>query len=255
MTESLAGRKVWITGASSGIGKAVAMEFARRGCRVAISARNRDALRKLADGFQAGVMSVVAFDVTDRAANHAAAREIQRTIGGLDIAFLNAGTCEYVNAGEFEAAMFERVMRTNVFGIANGIEAALPLLRASSHPHLVGMSSTVAYAPLPRAAAYGASKAAIRYMLESLAFDLEREGIAVSTVCPGFVETPLTAANDFPMPALIQSEVAARIIVDGIAARRREIHFPKRFSLPMKVAALLPGPVYRALIKRITGLS
>ncbi|MHB8381398.1 MAG: SDR family NAD(P)-dependent oxidoreductase [Candidatus Binataceae bacterium] len=255
MTGSLAGRRVWVTGASSGIGKAVAIEFARRGCRVAISARNRDALLKLADGFSAGVMSVVALDVTDREANHAATRGIQRDIGGLDIAFLNAGVCEYVDTTKFEAAMFERVMRPNFFGIANGIEAALPLLRASPHPHLIGMSSTVAYAPLPRAAAYGASKAAIRYMLESLAFDLEREGIAVSTVCPGFVETPLTASNDFAMPALIQTDVAARIIVDGVAARRREIHFPRRFSLPMKVAAMLPGPAYRALIRRITGLS
>src|SRR5208283_1068544 len=119
-------------------------------------------------------------------------------------------------------------------GIANGIEAVLPVLRNSPHAQLVGMSSTLAYGPLPRAEAYGASKAAIRYLLEGLRIDLAAEHIPVSVVCPGFVKTPLTDRNDFPMPCLIGVEEAARRIVDGVAAQTAEIHFPKRFSLTYK---------------------
>jgi short-subunit dehydrogenase len=113
------------------------------------------------------------------------------------------------------------------------------------------MSSTVAYRGLPRAEAYGASKAAIKHLFESLQIDLQRDGIAVSVVCPGFVRTPLTDRNDFPMPFLVEVDEAARRIVDGIEARRPEIHFPKRFSIPYKLLALLPHRLYSALCSRM----
>lgn len=113
------------------------------------------------------------------------------------------------------------------------------------------MSSTVAYAGLPRAEAYGASKAAIRYLLESLRIDLYRLGITVSVVCPGFVRTPLTDRNDFPMPFRIEAEDAARRIVDGIEAGKAEIHFPKRFSLAFKLLTLLPTRLYLRLCARL----
>lgn len=243
---------VWITGASSGIGRSVAIEFARRGLSVALSARGVDGLEQTARECGGNRAVVVPLDVNDRAANHEAAARIAGILGGLDIAFLNAGTCEYVDVQRFDAQLCERVMRSNFVGIANGIEAALPYLRKSARPQLVGMSSTVAYGALPRAEAYGASKAAIRYLMESLRIDLRREAIAVSVVCPGFVKTPLTARNDFRMPGLIEADKAARIIVDGVIAKRAEIHFPLRFSLPFKIAALLPGPLYSRLAALVT---
>lgn len=253
-TQDFQGRRVWITGASSGIGRAVALELAGRGARVILSGRNRAALEQAAGKCGAGAIPLP-LDVTDRAANLQAAAAIRERAGGLDIAVLNAGTCEYVEARRFDSGVFERVMQSNFLGMVYGIEAVLPLLRQSSSPHLVGMSSTVAYGGLPRTEAYGASKAAIRYMLASLRIDLLPERIPVSVVCPGFVRTPLTDQNDFPMPFRIEAEAAARCIADGIAARRHEIHFPKRFSLPFKLLALLPSGLYTRLVGRMTRTS
>ena len=253
MKHELSTRRVWITGASSGIGRAVAIEFARRGCVLALSARNRPLLDQVARECTGASPMVVPFDVTDLRANMDATRQIAAQLGGIDIAFLNAGTCEYINARNFDAALCERVMRTNFVGLANGIEAVLPVLRNSSYAQLVGMSSVVAYGALPRAEAYGASKAAIRYLMESLRLDLRSEPISMTVVCPGFVKTPLTDRNDFPMPFLLGAEDAARIIVDGVAARRPEINFPRRLSIPFKAAAMLPGSIYTRLAALITG--
>jgi NAD(P)-dependent dehydrogenase (short-subunit alcohol dehydrogenase family) len=249
----LSSRRVWVTGASSGIGRAVAIEFARRGCSVALSARNRSTLEDVARECLGRRAIVVPLDVTDLRANLEATGKIASELGGIDIAFLNAGTCEYIDARDFDAALCERVMRANFVGLANGIEAVLPVLRNSPHAQLVGMSSTVAFGPLPRAEAYGASKAAIRYLMESLRIDLRGEPVSITVVCPGFVKTPLTDRNDFPMPFLIGAEDAARIIVDGVAARQPEIDFPRRLSIPFKVAAMLPTPLYTRLAALITG--
>ncbi|MBM4120726.1 MAG: SDR family NAD(P)-dependent oxidoreductase [Nitrospira sp.] len=240
-------RRIWITGASSGIGRAVALELDRRGAIIIASARSQDGLKQLARDAGSGRVHSLSLDVTDRQATLAAAQTIQQEVGGLDIAFFNAGTCEYVDVARFDSAMFERVLQTNFLGMVYGIEAALPLLRRSAHPHLVGMSSTVAYGGLPRAEAYGASKAAIKHMLESLRIDLVQDHIPVSIICPGFVETPLTDRNDFPMPFAISADLAARYIADGIAAQTHEIHFPKRFSLAFKLLALLPSRLYTAV--------
>lgn len=253
MKLDLSGTRVWVTGASSGIGRAVAIEFARRGGSVALSARNAEALGQVARECPGDRAIVVPLDVTDRVANHQAVAKIIAELGGLDIAFLNAGTCEYVDVRSFDAALCERVMRANFVGLTNGVEASLPALRKSSKSQLVGMSSTVAFGALPRAEAYGASKAAIRYLMESLRIDLRGENISISVVCPGFVKTPLTDQNDFPMPFLIGATEAARIIVDGVAAKRSEIHFPWRFSVPFKLAAMLPGPIYTRLAALFTG--
>ncbi len=245
------GRRIWITGASSGIGRAVALELAARGATVIASARSRDGLEQLARDEGTGKIHALPLDVTDREATLAAAQTIRRQEDGLDIAFFNAGTCEYVDVRRFDSALFERVLRTNFLSLVYGIEAVLPLLRQSQHPHLVGMSSAVAYGALPRAEAYGASKAAVKHLLESLRIDLRREHIPVSIVCPGFVKTPLTDRNDFAMPFAISAEQAAQHIADGIAAQRHEIHFPKRFSIPFKLLALLPSRFYTAIGSRM----
>lgn len=247
---SVADRHVWVTGASTGIGRAVTIELARRGARVVASARNESALdtlvRECGDRVQA-----LPLDVTDRQANRWAAEEISRRMGGLDIAFLNAGTCEYVDVASFDSALFERTIRSNFLSMVYGIEAALPLLRQSPAPQLVGMSSTVAYRGLPRSEAYGASKAAIKNLFESLQIDLAREAFRVSVVCPGFVRTPLTDRNDFPMPFRIEADEAARRIVDGIEAGKPEIQFPRRFSLLFKLMTLLPDRLYIRLCARM----
>lgn len=249
--QDFAGRRIWITGASTGIGRAVAVELAERGAAVVASARNRQALAELVKAYPSGRVTALPLDVTDRQATLDAVQTIRQCLGGLDIAVFNAGTCEYVDVRHFDSALFERVMQTNFLSMVYGIEAVLPLLRQSSRPHLVGMSSSVAYGGLPRAEAYGASKAAIRHMLEALRIDLTPENIPVSIVCPGFVRTPLTERNEFPMPFAIEADEAARRIADGIAAKRHEIHFPKRFTLTFKLFTLLPSRLYTRLCARM----
>jgi len=249
-------RKIWITGASSGIGRALAKELAWRGASLAITARNRQALLTLQEeiriimGSEFNELRVLCldFDVTDREANHAAVARIRECWGELDIAFFNAGTAEYIDINHFDAEIFERSMRTNFLSMIYGIEAVLPLLRGRRGTQLGGMSSTVSFGGVPRAEAYGASKAAIRNMLQALRVHLVHQGIQVFSVCPGFVRTPLTDKNDFPMPMRIEAEEAARIIANGIAKRKAEITFPKIFSVFYKLIAALPASLYTRLL-------
>ena len=242
-------KRIWITGASSGIGKALALELASRGARVAISARNENALHQVASQIGSEKALVFAMDVTDREQNRAAVKHIENHWGGIDIVFFNAGTAEYVDIKQFDAEIFERTIKTNFLSMVYGIEAVLPSLRQSTTAQLGGMSSTVSFAGVPRAEAYGASKAAIRNMLQGLRIHLAKENIDVFTVCPGFVRTPLTDKNDFPMPLRIESDQAAKLIADGIARRKAEIHFPKTFSLTYKLLSYLPAGVYSRLMQ------
>jgi len=242
------GKRIWITGASSGIGKAVALELARRGARIALSARNELALRNVCGEIGRDDTLIIPMDVTDKQQNLAAARRIEQTWGGLDIAFFNAGTAEYVDVKNFDSGVFERTIKTNFLSMVYGIEAVLPLLRKSTTAQLGGMSSTVSFAGIPRAEAYGASKAAVRNMMQALRVNLIQDNIRVFTVCPGFVKTPLTDKNDFPMPMRIDADVAARLIVRGIEKGTDEIHFPKLFSWAYKLLSHLPSKVYTRLM-------
>jgi len=241
-------KRVWITGASSGIGKAVALELAKRGAKVAISARNHVSLKGVAHEMGVHNVLVLPMDVTDKAQNQAVVKRIEECWGGLDIAFFNAGTAEYVDIKNFESGVFERTIMTNYLSMVYGIEAVLPLLRSSTPAQLGGMSSAVSFAGLPRAEAYGASKAAVRNMLQGLRIHLVQENIDVFTVCPGFVRTPLTDKNDFPMPMRIEVQEAAKIIVDGIAKKKPEINFPKAFSWTYKILSNLPSRLYTRLM-------
>jgi NAD(P)-dependent dehydrogenase (short-subunit alcohol dehydrogenase family) len=252
-------KRVWITGASSGIGRALVKELTNRGAQVAISSRNGQALLSLRDEIldqqtrpsdpaQEERVLCISFDVTDRQANHDAVTEIRNRWGDLDIAFFNAGTAEYIDINQFDAEIFERTIKTNFLSMVYGIEAVLPLLRGRNGAQLGGMSSTVSFGGIPRAEAYGASKAAIRNMLQGLRVHLVHQNIQVFTVCPGFVKTPLTDKNDFPMPMRIEADEAARIIADGIAKRKAEISFPKVFSIMYKLIAALPSTLYTRLL-------
>ena len=248
----LSDRLVWITGASSGIGRACALRMSQRGARLILSGRNQDKLNALVAELGADRAWALPFDATSREATLAAAQQIEKQHGRLDVAFFNAGDCEYVDVKNFDSALFERVFRINFFGMVYGVEAALPLLRRSHNPLLVAMCSATAFGPLPTAEAYGASKAAVRYLFETLTMTLAGEGIDVSIIYPGFVQTPLTDKNTFPMPFRIPVETAARIIVRRLEKGRKAIHFPWRFTVPYKILALAPGPVYRWIVRNIT---
>ncbi len=244
-------RRIWVTGASSGIGRSLAIELAHCGARLAISGRDAARLAEVARDC-AGDVLVLPMDVSQREDNQMAAQQLERHFGALDSVVLNAGICEYVDLPAFDAVSITRVMNVNFNGLVYGVEAALPLLRRGVAPHLVGMSSTVAFVALPRAEAYGSSKAAIRYLLQSLRVDLLPQKIDVSIICPGFVKTPLTDLNDFPMPMRITAESAALSIRRGMERRQHEISFPKRFSVVMSVLGALPSRLRTKLLRSLS---
>ncbi|UTV30071.1 SDR family NAD(P)-dependent oxidoreductase [Photobacterium atrarenae] len=239
-------RQVLITGASSGIGAQLARDYAAQGWQVLACGQSQERLVELA-GSRANIQPL-AFDVTDLQAVTQAFEGVSQLP---ELIILNAGTCEYIEHGQIDVALCRRVFEVNVFGVLNCIEALQARFDANSHLVIVG--STASYLPLPRAEAYGASKAAVAYITKTLAIDLAQRGVKVSLVSPGFVKTPLTDKNDFAMPMLVSVQYASEKIRHGIAAGKNEIHFPLRFSLMLKVLALLPLRVQYAAIKRMTG--
>ncbi len=235
--------RILITGATSGIGRQLALDYHRDNHQVWALGRNQKALDDLsAEGLQA-----VRIDLEDRDM----ARDWFTAMTPIDLAILNAGSCEYVDLPQFDSELVSRVMRTNVESMAVSIEGVLPLLRQGERPHLVAVGSSAAYLPLSRAEAYGASKAAIEYMIRTLRIDLYREKIDVSLVCPGFVKTPLTDRNEFSMPFRLSVEEASDRIRRGIEKRRLEIHFPKRFTFILKALSLIPEALWIRISQRM----
>jgi NAD(P)-dependent dehydrogenase (short-subunit alcohol dehydrogenase family) len=244
-------RRIWLTGASSGIGAALAEVLLQQGHRLALSARNAGVLHALSERYPGQVL-LAPGDLTDPEQVRAIGQRIGEHLGALDQAILNAGTCEYVDVQDFQAAMIERVMRTNLFSAAHCVEAALPLLRQGERPHLVAVSSSVTFLPLPRAEAYGASKAAMSYLFDTLRVDLAAEGIAVTLVSPGFVDTPLTQKNDFPMPMRWPVAKAARHIALKLERQPYHIAFPGPFIAILRLLGCLPKGLQLALGKRLS---
>lgn len=247
-------QRIWLTGATSGIGEAVAKKLIAEGHHVVVSARKQAALDALCEGHPNAYP--LTLDVSDRKAVLAAGQQIGEQLGALDLALFNAGTCEYLDAQQFDMDLVERVFTPNLFGTLYGVEAALPLLRAARKEgkpaRLAATSSASAYLPLPRAEAYGASKAAVSYFLESLRLDLDQEGIDVSLIHPGFVKTPLTERNDFPMPMQVSAEAAAEAIINGLVKGHLDIHFPRRFTYLVKFLGILPPALRRRIGLRMT---
>lgn len=246
---ALDGRVIWVTGASSGIGAEVARELARRGARVAATARGADALAELA----AADRRIAAHpgDTTDAQAMERVAAEIRSSLGPIDIALLNAGTYRSVRPSEFSAEVFRPQVEVNIMGTVNCIQAVLPDMLARRSGRIAVVASVTGFAALPMAAAYGATKAFLISMSDSLRADLQGEdsGVEVTVVAPGFVTTPLTQDNDFVMPFLIEAPEAARIIADGLERGDAEIAFPRRMTFAMKaIGRFLPGPLRRRYV-------
>ena len=235
---------ILITGTTSGIGLKLAQDYLAAGNTVHCCGRNKPVLHQLVKAF-GDKATPITFDVQNREDCLAALA----TLPELDLVILNAGTCEYIDASNFDAASFERVIRINLIGLANCLEALIPKLAAGSSLALMGSSSS--YLPLPRAEAYGASKAAIEYLAKTLAITLGKEGIHVSYIAPGFVETPLTDLNDFPMPMRVDVEFASRRIRQGLEKEQSEIHFPRLFTGIMITVSLLPFALQRFLLTKI----
>lgn len=240
--------RIWITGAGSGIGKALVDGLMKEGHQLVVTARSQSTLEQLAQSEQ---LLLAPADVTDLQALKQVAVQINQQLGGLDMVILNAGTCEYLDEGRVDADLVRRVMETNFMGVVNTLEVAQPLLAASQNPYLVAVSSSAAYAPLPRAEAYGASKAAVSYFMESLRVDLAAQGVGVTVVYPGFVKTPLTDRNDFPMPMRISAEEAAETIIQGLKKGQPEIRVPRLFVALVRRLGRLPFLIRTRLTQRM----
>ena len=237
---------VWITGASSGIGAALARELAARGYVIAATARNEDALQELADN----VTNIHPFtgDITDRPGMKTLVEAIERDLGLIDLAVLNAGIYLPTNLPEFDADIFDRSFAVNLGGTVNCLAPLVPLMSARRAGRIAIVSSVAGYGGLPTSAAYGATKAALFNLGESLAMDVANHGVKISMIAPGFVKTPATDVNTFPMPFIISAEDAARRIANGLEKGQAHIAFPKRFSFLLRLINLLPRGVYTRLV-------
>ena len=242
----LNGKVAWVVGGSSGIGAAVARELVRRGATVAISARRKEQLQDVAGGD----MLVLPADVTDAAAVAAAAARVRQELGPIDLAVLSAGYWKQMDPADWDTEVFDQHIRVNLAGMSNAIAAVLPGMLQRHHGVIAGIASVAGYRGLAGAEAYGATKAAQINLLESLRVHIARTGVQVTTICPGFVRTDLTAGNPFPMPFIIDAGQAARSICDGLERDRTEIVFPTRMALLMKTARLVPARAWTALWAR-----
>jgi NAD(P)-dependent dehydrogenase (short-subunit alcohol dehydrogenase family) len=245
MSYDLKDKVIWLTGASKGIGYHLAKALARAGAKLALSARDTTQITDIPDAL------LLDCDVTDKANVKDVVDQIVKQYGGLDCIVLNAGNAEYVEVSNFDADIYQRMIDVNFMSQVNAVEICLPYLRESDAPYIVAMSSSVAWQGLSRGHAYSASKAASRNFFEGLALDLSKESIPVSIICPGFVRTPLTDKNDFPMPGRIEPDDAAERIVRGMRTQKSEIHFPKRFTWVLKFISFLPAGLRFNLLKRI----
>jgi len=248
---SWSGRRVWVIGASYGIGAAIAQELLRRGARVALSARKRELLEQIAAGSEA---LVAPLDLVDAASVRAAAERIVQAWGGFDLALVVAGTHAEMRAQSWDLQRARQLIEVNLHGPLNCLDAILPVLLRQGSGGVALVASVAGYLGLPKALVYGPSKAALINLAESLYGDLHPQGIGVYLVNPGFVDTPLTRKNAFRMPALIGADEAARATLAGIAAGRFEIHYPKRFTRWLKLLRLLPYPLQFWAVRKVTGL-
>ena len=246
------GRPVWLVGASTGIGRATASRLHQLGAKVTVSARSQAALDRFVAEHPGAQR--LALDATDAAAVQQAADTLRQRHGRLDLVMYCAGHYQAMQAQSFDLADAVKHQQINYVGALNLLAATLPALiqqaKLGQPAHLSLVASVAGYRGLPHALAYGPTKAALINLAEVLYLDLSTRGVGVSLINPGFVETPLTAQNQFHMPALISPEAAAQAILRGWAAGEFEIHFPKRFTRFLKALRALPDGLYFSAMRR-----
>ena len=245
---------VLITGASSGIGRALAVELGRRGAATALLARRAEKLREIVAEVEASGTSALALpaDVRDAEAVRAAAGQALGRWGRIDVLIANAGMGSTLNVTDFRAAEAAEVIIVNTIGAINSVAAALPGMIGRGAGHLVAISSLAAFRGLPKSGHYSASKAALSTFFESLRVDLRNTGIYVTTIHPGFIKTPMTAPRKERMPFLLEVEDAARRIIHAIEAHRRTYAFPWQLALVVRLLALMPDVLYDHLMARVS---
>lgn len=239
----------WVTGASSGIGRDIALQLSSAGVKVAVTSRSGDKLDELA-ALSSNIIAVPS-DVASLSDMAQAHERIRAEFGQIDLAILNAGVWDQSPASRFDAGRAAASMAVNYGGVANGLEPLIREMVQRKSGHIAIMASVAGYRGLPKAAYYAPGKAAAISLAEVLNGELPRHGIKVSIINPGFVETPMTALNDFPMPFIIKSDDAARRTLRGLAKGKFEIVFPWRMMITMKLMRLLPYPVYFWLMRNV----
>lgn len=233
-------RRYWLTGAGNGLGASLAEEILKSGAHLAVSSRSLAPLKVLSQRYPGQVL-VLKGDMTNSQTVRETGEQIAEVWGSLDTLILNAGTCEYVDAKQFDASIVEHIVRTNLLASSYCVEAALPLLRAGTAPHLVGLASPVTYLPLPRSEAYGNARAGLRSLFESMRLDVASEGVEVTVISPGALDSSPVGKKDPSTPFLWPAAKAARYIFEKLKSRPLEIHFPGMTVAKLWPMAKLPG--------------
>jgi short-subunit dehydrogenase len=242
MGSSLAGQVAVVTGASSGIGRALAKGLAAEGCPVGLIARREEALRKLAAEITAsgGRAAVGVADVADRGQIESAVAAIRNALGPIDLMIANAGIGKPTQLDPVNITDVEQTIRVNLLGVVYTFATVMPEMLARKAGRLVAVSSLAGYRGLPGESAYCSSKAAVNVYLDGLRIHLRGTGVGVTTICPGFVKTPMTATNTFHMPGLMEADDAARRIVRAVKRGKKVFNFPWRLHLMTKLSRWLP---------------
>jgi NADP-dependent 3-hydroxy acid dehydrogenase YdfG len=248
--DNFSGKRVWVIGASSGIGEACTQALMRAGAKLALSSRRVERLNTLAASAALNQALVVPIDVTNPAQLEAGYEQILQAWGGIDLLLFVSGVYVPLRADNFDIKVAQETIDANLLGPMRAVALVLPEMLKAHTGHIAIVGSVAGYSGLPKALAYGPSKAAIINFCETLYYDLLPQGLSVHMISPGFVATEATAQNDFEMPALISAKEAATEILAGIQKGEFDIHFPKRFSGFLKFLRILPYPVYFWIVRR-----
>ncbi len=241
-------KKIWITGASSGIGKAVAIKFAKEGWKVAISARRKEILDEIANN--ENIFSYP-LDVTDQEQVNISFQKIIDNFGNLDLCIFSSGTYDPKNEQSINIEKIKNVINVNFLGVVNCVKAVENYFKNRKSGQISIVSSIAGYRGLPNSSGYGPSKAALTNFTESIYFDFKKFNVKVSVISPGFIKTPLTDKNEFSMPFLETPDFAAKKIYDGLLKGKSfEIHFPKSLTLILKFLRILPYKIYLFLVDK-----
>lgn len=241
-------KNVWIVGASTGIGRELALVMDGKINNVAVTARSEDKLNDLAEGSD----NITAFplDITDQAATKECVAAIESAHGPIDLAVLGAGTWAMMDVEEFDVEAIKKGLDVNYLGVIYSLAELIPRMLERGRGHIAIIASVAGYRGLPNSVTYGPTKAALINLAETLNAELARKGITISIVNPGFVDTPMTQDNPFPMPALMDADDAARRLFDGLVDKDYEIIFPRRFVYGVKLLRILPNWLYFWVVKR-----